>query len=129
MFTFYLLNQNSTTRFLWNFSHFWFSCHRPVVYKTVSMLFYFSENSPFEVYKVSRLIHFCMNGHVLMIGKWLVHYIVFLMWWIRELQEGQYIPCNTAQLTAKWPSKNACYFLVKESKNKNLWLVLKNFWL
>ena len=58
-----------------------------------------------------------------------VHFIAFLMWWIRECQEGQFIPCNTAQLIAKCPSKNVCYFLVKESKNKNLFLVLKNFWL
>ena len=58
-----------------------------------------------------------------------VHFIAFLMWWIRECQEGHFIPCNTAQLIAKCPSKNACYFLVKESKNKNLFLVLKNFWL
>ena len=52
--------------------------------------------------------------------------MIFLMWWIRECQEGQFIPCNTAQLIAKGPSKNVCYFLVKESKNKNLFLVLKN---
>ena len=39
------------------------------------------------------------------------------------------IPCNTALLIAKCPSKNACYFLVKETKNKSLSLVLKNFWL
>ena len=58
-----------------------------------------------------------------------VHFIAFLKWWIRELQEGQFIPSNTAQLIAKFPPKNAFYFLVKESKNKNILLVLKNFWL
>ena len=78
-------------------------------------------------YKIYRLIQFCMNGLVLRMGIWQVHFIAFLMWWIREFQEGQFLPCNTAQLIATWPSKNACYFLVKESKNENLLLVLKNF--
>ena len=68
-----------------------------------------------------------MNGLVLRMGIWQVHFIAFLMWWIREFQEGQFLPCNTAQLIAKCPSKNACYFLVKESKNENLLLVLKSF--
>ena len=49
------------------------------------------------------------------------------MWWIRDFQEGEFIPCNTAQLIAKCPP-NAFCFLVKESKNKNILLVLKNFW-
>ena len=73
--------------------------------------------------KLVRFIHFYMNILALRMG------MIFLMWWIRECQEGQFIPCNTAQLIAKCPSKNVCYFLVKESKNKNLFLVLKNFWL
>ena len=66
-----------------------------------------------------------MNDHVLMMGIWQVHFLAFLMWWIKEFEEEQFIPCNTAQLVSKCPSKNACYFLVKESKNKNLLLVLK----
>ena len=125
MFTFYLLDKNSTNRFLWDFSHFWFSCHRLVAYKTVCILFSFSENSPFEVYKVFRWFHFCVNGLVLRMGIWQVHFIAFLMWWIREFEEGKFIPCNTAQLISKCPSKNACYILVKEHKNKNLLLALK----
>ena len=119
MFTFYLLDQNFTTQFLRNFSHFQYSCYRPVAYRTVYILSCLSENSPFAVCKVSPFIHFYMDGLVLRIGIWQVHFIVFFMWWIRDFQEGEFIPCNTAQLIAKCPP-NAFCFLVKESKNKNI---------
>ena len=98
-----------------------------MAYRTVYILSYLSENSPFAVCKVSPFIHFYMDGLVLRIGIWQVHFIVFFMWWIRDFQEGEFIPCNTAQLIAKCPP-NAFCFLVKESKNKNILLVLKNFW-
>ena len=59
-----------------------------------------------------------MNGLALRVGIWQVHFKAFLMWWIREFQEGQFIPCNTAQLSAKCPSKNACYFFGKRKQNR-----------
>ena len=47
-----------------------------------------------------------------------VHFIAFPMWWIRECQEGQFIPCNTAQLIAKCLPKMPVIFWWKKAKTK-----------
>ena len=51
--------------------------------------------------------------------------MIFLMWWIRECQEGQFIPCNTAQLIAKCPSKNVLFFGKRKQKQKSFPCVKK----
>ena len=51
------------------------------------------------------------------------------MWWIKDFQEGEFIACNTVQLITKCTLKSAFCFLIEESKNKNILILLKNFWL
>ena len=45
-----------------------------------------------------------------------IHFIAFLMWWIRECQEGQFIPCNTA-VNCEMPFQK-CLLFFGERKQK-----------